>query len=147
MRRDQVPSHRKFGCLRLLPGLAPDGKSHWLSRADLLHAPLDDPGEPAPQNHGAPRKTRFVTLANSYHGETLGALAVGSVELYKAIYRPLLMDVITAPSPDAYEREPGESATGMRFGAGMRRSSLRKLPLPSARCRTVATSYSKTSSF
>ena len=62
------------------------------------------------QNHGAPRKTRFVTIANSYHGETLGALAVGSVELYKAIYRPLLMDVITAPSPDAYEREPGESA-------------------------------------
>lgn len=61
------------------------------------------------RNVGAPRKTRFVTLANSYHGETLGALAVGSVELYKAIYRPLLMDVITAPSPDAYAREPGES--------------------------------------
>jgi adenosylmethionine---8-amino-7-oxononanoate aminotransferase len=61
------------------------------------------------QNRGAPRKTRFVTLANSYHGETLGALAAGSVELYKAIYRPLLMDVITAPSPDAYTREPGES--------------------------------------
>ena len=62
------------------------------------------------QNRGAPRKTRFVTLANSYHGETLGALAVGSVELYKAIYRPLLMDVITVPSPDAYAREAGESA-------------------------------------
>jgi len=62
------------------------------------------------QNRGRPRKTRFVTLANSYHGETLGALAVGSVELYKAIYRPLLMDVITAPSPDAWGREAGESA-------------------------------------
>ncbi|MCU0760443.1 MAG: adenosylmethionine--8-amino-7-oxononanoate transaminase [Steroidobacteraceae bacterium] len=62
------------------------------------------------QNRGAARKTRFVTLSNSYHGETLGALAVGSVELYKAIYRPLLMDVITVPSPDAYAGEPGESA-------------------------------------
>lgn len=62
------------------------------------------------QNSGRARKTRFVTLANSYHGETLGALAVGSVELYKAIYRPLLMDVLTVPSPDAYEREPGSSA-------------------------------------
>ncbi len=61
------------------------------------------------QNRGAPRKTRFVTLANSYHGETLGALAAGSVELYKATYRPLLMDVITVPSPDAYTREPGET--------------------------------------
>jgi adenosylmethionine-8-amino-7-oxononanoate aminotransferase len=62
------------------------------------------------RNRGAPRKTRFITLANSYHGETLGALAVGNVELYKSIYRPLLMDVITVPSPDAFLREPGESA-------------------------------------
>lgn len=53
------------------------------------------------RNAGRTRKTRFVTVANSYHGETLGALAVGNVELYKAIYRPLLMDVITVPAPDA----------------------------------------------
>jgi adenosylmethionine-8-amino-7-oxononanoate aminotransferase len=39
----------------------------------------------------------------------LGALAVGSVELYKAIYRPLLMDVITVPSPDTFLADPGES--------------------------------------
>ena len=31
------------------------------------------------------------------------------MELYKEIYQPLLMDVITVPSPDCYEREPGES--------------------------------------
>jgi adenosylmethionine-8-amino-7-oxononanoate aminotransferase len=61
------------------------------------------------RNAGRARKRRFVTLAGSYHGETLGALAVGDVELYKDIYRPLLMDVITAPSPDAWLREPGES--------------------------------------
>lgn len=60
------------------------------------------------QNSGRPRKTRFVTLSNSYHGETLGALAVGNVELYKSIYRPLLMDVITVASPDAYDRLDGE---------------------------------------
>ena len=57
-------------------------------------------------------KRRFITLSNSYHGETLGALAVGNVELYKEIYRPLLMDVITVPSPDCFEREPGESWAG-----------------------------------
>ncbi len=62
------------------------------------------------RNSGQPRKTRFVTLANSYHGETLGALAVGSVELYKAIYKPLLIDAITVPSPDAYLAAAGESA-------------------------------------
>src|SRR5262245_5317018 len=61
------------------------------------------------RNSGKTRKTRFITLANSYHGETLGALAVGNVELYKSIYQPLLMDVITVPSPDAYPRERGAS--------------------------------------
>jgi adenosylmethionine---8-amino-7-oxononanoate aminotransferase len=60
------------------------------------------------RNVGRGRKRRFVTLSNSYHGETLGALAVGSVELYKDIYRPLLMDVLTAPTPDCWERAPGE---------------------------------------
>jgi adenosylmethionine-8-amino-7-oxononanoate aminotransferase len=61
------------------------------------------------RNAGRERKTRFITLANSYHGETLGALAVGNVDLYKSIYKPLLMDVITVPSPDAFMREPGVS--------------------------------------
>jgi adenosylmethionine-8-amino-7-oxononanoate aminotransferase len=61
------------------------------------------------RNSGHGERRRFITLANSYHGETLGALAVGNVELYKEVYRPLLMDVITAPSPDCFERAPGES--------------------------------------
>ncbi len=61
------------------------------------------------RNVGRTTKTRFVTLSGSYHGETLGALAVGNVELYRDIYRPLLMDVLTAPSPDCYSCEPGES--------------------------------------
>jgi adenosylmethionine---8-amino-7-oxononanoate aminotransferase len=61
------------------------------------------------QNPGQPKKTKFITLENSYHGETLGALAVGNVPLYKETYAPLLMDVITVPSPDCYHREAGES--------------------------------------
>jgi adenosylmethionine-8-amino-7-oxononanoate aminotransferase len=61
------------------------------------------------RNLGQTSKRRFITLTNSYHGETLGALAVGDVELYKSTYRPLLMDVITVPSPDCFAREPGES--------------------------------------
>jgi adenosylmethionine-8-amino-7-oxononanoate aminotransferase len=61
------------------------------------------------KNLGKPKKTRFITLSNSYHGETLGALAVGNVELYKETYKPLLMDVITVPSPDCFGREPGMS--------------------------------------
>jgi len=61
------------------------------------------------RNIGRAGKCRFITLSNSYHGETLGALAVGNVDLYKEIYRPLLMDVITVSSPDCFDRERGES--------------------------------------
>ncbi len=61
------------------------------------------------RNRGRRKKTRFVTLGNSYHGETLGALAVGDVALYKETYEPLLLKPITAPSPDCFLREPGTS--------------------------------------
>lgn len=61
------------------------------------------------RNLGQTKKTRFITLANSYHGETLGALAVGNVPLYKETYAPLLMETISVPSPDCFYREAGES--------------------------------------
>jgi adenosylmethionine-8-amino-7-oxononanoate aminotransferase len=61
------------------------------------------------RNQGRKQKTRFISLSNSYHGETLGALAAGDVALYKETYQPLLMNVITVPSPDCYHRESGES--------------------------------------
>ena len=61
------------------------------------------------RNKGQTQKTKFITLENSYHGETLGALAVGNVALYKETYAPLLMDVITVPGPDCYNRDAGES--------------------------------------
>jgi len=61
------------------------------------------------RNVGRSSKTRFVTLSNSYHGETLGALSVGDVSLYKDTYGPLLMEPVTVPSPDCFHRAPGES--------------------------------------
>ena len=61
------------------------------------------------KNRGKPRKTKFISLSNSYHGETVGALAVGDVALYKETYQPLLMQTITVPSPDCFSREPGST--------------------------------------
>ncbi len=60
-------------------------------------------------NRGQTNKTKFISLTNSYHGETLGALAVGNTELYKETYGPLLMEIISVPSPDCYYREPDEN--------------------------------------
>jgi len=62
------------------------------------------------RNIGKPQRTRFIALANAYHGETLGALAVSDLPLYRAVYGPLLFDPIVAPSPDWLDAEPGENA-------------------------------------
>ena len=61
------------------------------------------------RNRGEAARTRFICLTNSYHGETLGALAVGDVALYKQTYEPLLLKPIPVRSPDCYYRESGES--------------------------------------
>ena len=54
------------------------------------------------RNIGESDRTRFVTLSNSYHGDTLGALSVGDAGLFKAAYEPLLMEPLVAPSPDCF---------------------------------------------
>jgi adenosylmethionine-8-amino-7-oxononanoate aminotransferase len=51
-------------------------------------------------NRGQPEKRGFVSLAGSYHGETLGALAVTDVALFRDVYAPLLAQHDTVPSPD-----------------------------------------------
>ncbi|MEJ7745285.1 MAG: aminotransferase class III-fold pyridoxal phosphate-dependent enzyme, partial [Luteimonas sp.] len=62
------------------------------------------------RNRGEDHRTRFVALENGYHGETLGALAVGDIPLYRRTYAPLLAEALFAPSPDAYLAQPGQSA-------------------------------------
>lgn len=61
-------------------------------------------------NRGEPARRKFVALSNGYHGETLGALSVTDVPLYRRVYAPLLLEPLFAPSPDAYLAAPGESA-------------------------------------
>ena len=61
------------------------------------------------RNVGRGERRRFIALSGGYHGETLGALAVGDTGLYRDAYAPLLFERLLAPSPDAYEAEPGET--------------------------------------
>jgi len=62
------------------------------------------------RNVGRSSKCRFVSLANSYHGETLGALSVTDVALFKDAYGPLMRAATTVPTPDFRLAESGESA-------------------------------------
>jgi adenosylmethionine-8-amino-7-oxononanoate aminotransferase len=52
------------------------------------------------RNRGQPAKTGFVSLAGSYHGETLGALAVTDVAIFRDTYAPLLKVNAIVPCPD-----------------------------------------------
>ncbi len=59
---------------------------------------------------GQPQKNQFISLQNDYHGETLGALSVTDVAIFKQTYAPLLRQCTHVPTPDWRYAEPGESA-------------------------------------
>jgi adenosylmethionine-8-amino-7-oxononanoate aminotransferase len=61
------------------------------------------------RNNGRPAKNRFVGLAGGYHGETVGALAVTDVPVFRDAYAPLLRLAATVHSPDARSARAGES--------------------------------------
>ncbi|GLZ80148.1 adenosylmethionine-8-amino-7-oxononanoate aminotransferase [Actinorhabdospora filicis] len=46
----------------------------------------------------------FVRLTEAYHGDTLGAVSVGGIDLFHATYKPLLLKTLAAPSPAVYDR-------------------------------------------
>lgn len=61
------------------------------------------------RNVGKPGKTRFISLKNGYHGETLGALSVTDVAIFKDTYAHLLLHSEQMPSPDGRLAAAGES--------------------------------------
>ena len=62
------------------------------------------------RNRGFDKKRDFLCLEGSYHGETVGALAVTDVAIFKDAYAPLIRPAATVPTPDARRAEPGETA-------------------------------------
>lgn len=62
------------------------------------------------RNIGKTGKTRFISLQNSYHGETMGSLGVTDVAIFKDTYAPLLVQSAQVPSPDFRLAQAGESA-------------------------------------
>jgi adenosylmethionine-8-amino-7-oxononanoate aminotransferase len=60
--------------------------------------------QPDPQ----PGKTRFMSFTNGYHGDTLGAVSVGGIDLFHSIYGPLLMSTVKVNSPYCYRCHLGK---------------------------------------
>ena len=62
------------------------------------------------RNRGYEKKQDFLCLAGSYHGETVGALAVTDVAIFRDAYAPLVRPAATVPTPDARQAKDGETA-------------------------------------
>ncbi|OGI25282.1 MAG: adenosylmethionine--8-amino-7-oxononanoate transaminase [Candidatus Melainabacteria bacterium RIFOXYA12_FULL_32_12] len=58
---------------------------------------------------GEPQRNKFIALKNSYHGDTIGAVSIGGVDLYHKIYKPLLFDIHQADSPYCYRCPAGKN--------------------------------------
>ena len=66
---------------------------------------------------GRPDKRRFVHLEHAYHGDTLGAVAVGGIPQFHATFGPLLIDSFAAPSPHPYRHRLGPDPVAVRDAA------------------------------
>lgn len=60
------------------------------------------------KNIGKPEKQKFIAMKNGYHGDTIGAVSVGSIELFHHVYGPLMFESYKAPIPYVYRSESGD---------------------------------------
>ena len=75
------------------------------------------------QNQGIKEKTRFVCLEYGYHGDTIGAVSVGGVDLYHQLYRPLTFKTYRTRAPYCY-RCPENPSRDFTYDANFRPAGL-----------------------
>ncbi|WAH44720.1 adenosylmethionine--8-amino-7-oxononanoate transaminase [Alicyclobacillus fastidiosus] len=69
------------------------------------------------RNQGVEGKTTFVTMGQAYHGDTVGAVSVGSIDLFHQVYAPLLFPSLKVPFPNLYRNPYGESGEDVVNGS------------------------------
>ena len=68
-------------------------------RLHLRRGRLED-GLSVSTTMGQTKRRRFAALSEAYHGDTIGSVSVGGIDLFHQIYRPLLFDAVRIPAPD-----------------------------------------------
>jgi len=71
------------------------------------------------QNTGQKKRTKFIALENSYHGDTIGAVSVGGIRLFHGIFEPLLFETFFVPSPHPYRYDGAPQACADRSLEGI----------------------------
>jgi adenosylmethionine-8-amino-7-oxononanoate aminotransferase len=69
------------------------------------------------RQRGEPQRTGFVCLREAYHGDTIGSVSIGGIDLFHSLYRPLLFDALQAEPGDAEHMEALLSEHGERIAA------------------------------
>ena len=54
------------------------------------------------QHKNQPKKQKFISLANAYHGDTVGTVSVGGIDLFHRVFKPLLFEAQHIPAPSCY---------------------------------------------
>lgn len=54
------------------------------------------------QHKGKPEKRKFIALSQAYHGDTIGTVSVGGIDLFHRVFQPLLFEPYHVPSPSCY---------------------------------------------
>ncbi|MEI4829147.1 adenosylmethionine--8-amino-7-oxononanoate transaminase [Bacillus sp. FJAT-53711] len=61
------------------------------------------------QHKGKPEKKKFITMKEAYHGDTIGAVSVGAIDMFHQVYSTLLFDTLKVPYPYTYRSPYGEN--------------------------------------
>lgn len=72
------------------------------------------------RRHRGQSRRRFIGLNNGYHGDTIGAVSLGGIGLFHEIFRPLLFEVLRAPSPHCYRCELGLDRASCKMACARR---------------------------
>ncbi|WP_377890976.1 adenosylmethionine--8-amino-7-oxononanoate transaminase [Alkalihalobacillus sp. R86527] len=60
------------------------------------------------QNKGREKKQKFISVKNGYHGDTIGAVSVGAIDIFHQVYGPLMFKGFKMPVPNVYRHETGD---------------------------------------
>ncbi len=66
------------------------------------------------QQRGQPKKKKFAKLTNAYHGDTIGSVSLGGIELFHQVYKPLLFETLEIPSPYRYRWATGDDPEAVK---------------------------------